>query len=305
VDEVALAEQRLGIELESRIVPTGEVALHVVLAGPEQGAPVVLLHGFPELWYSWHGVIGVLAGSGYRVIAPDLRGYNRSEKPSEIEAYTGVGYTRDVLGLLDALGIERAFVAGHDIGGGATWRLVFAHPERVRRAVILSSPHPRAWERAHPSDDPDSISWFRTFFRLPFLPELATRTGGWWLMTRNLRRTSRPGIFEGETLRVFQSAWARENAISTMIHVYRASPVPAELPPDGRPTVPVRFVFGGKDAFVPRAAALVTAEFLPPDGVVELPDASHWLLLEEPERIGGLLVRFFGAEPVGSSRSGV
>ncbi len=305
VDEVAVAEARLGIELESRMVPTGEAALHVVLAGSEQGAPVVLLHGFPELWYSWHRVIGVLSRNGYRVIAPDLRGYNRSEKPTEIEAYSGVGYTRDVLGLLDALGIERAFVAGHDIGGGVAWRLVFAHPERVRRAVILSSPHPRGWERAHPSDDPDSISWFRTFFRLPFLPELATRAGGFWLMTRNLRRTSRPGTFEGETLGVFQSAWARENAISTMIHAYRATPVPAELPADGRPTVPVRFAFGGKDAFVPRAAALVTAEYLPPDAGVEFPEASHWLLLEEPERIGELLVRFFGAEASRSSGSGV
>lgn len=293
VDEVAIAEARLGIELESRIVPTGAAALHVVFAGPEQGEPVLLLHGFPELWYSWHGVMGVLARAGYRAIAPDLRGYNRSEKPAGIQAYAGAGYARDVVGLLDALHIERTFLAGHDVGGGVAWRLVFERPERVSRAVILSAPHPLAWERANPSDDPASISWFRAFFRLPLLPELAARAGGWWLLSRNLRRTSPPGTFEGETLTVLQSAWARENAISTMIGSYRAEWEPIALPDDGRPGVPVRFVAGGKDAYIPRAAVGVTAEFLPEGAVIELPEASHWLMLEDPARIGELLIEFF------------
>ncbi len=296
LDEVAIAEARLGIQLESRRIGAGEATLHVVLAGPEAGEPVLLLHGFPELWYSWHGVMGVLASKGYRVIAPDLRGYNRSDKPDGTEAYDGAGYAADALGLLDALGTSRCFLAGHDVGGGVAWRLVFEHPERVRRAVILSAPHPLAWERANPSDDPDSISWFRSFFRLPFVPELALRAGGWFLISRNLRRTSRPGIFEGETLDVFQSAWARDGAISSMIGVYRADWAPVVLPEDGRPGVPVLFVAGGKDAFIPDAANRVTAEFLAPGAFVELPEASHWLLLEEPARIGELMVEFFSAD---------
>ena len=296
IDEVAVAEARTGIDLESRRVNTGEVALHVVLAGPETGPPVVLLHGFPELWFSWHGVIRPLVDAGYRVIVPDLRGYNRSDKPQGRAAYDGDAYARDVIGLLDALGIERAFVAGHDVGGGVAWTLVFEHPERVRRALILSAPHPLAWERARPQDDPNSISWFRSFFRLPLLPELSARAGGWWLLTRNLQRTSRPGTFEGETLAVFQSAWARDNAISTMLEVYRSDFRRAPLPGDGRPPVPVFYVFGGRDAYIPRAASLITAELLGEDAVVELPENNHWLPLEEPERIGRLLVAFFSKE---------
>lgn len=296
VDEVAIAEARSGIDLESRMVPTGEVTLHVVLAGLEQAPPVVLLHGFPELWYSWHGVMAELVRAGYRVIVPDLRGYNRSGKPPGADSYSGDAFARDVLGLLDALGIERALVAGHDVGAGIAWTLVFMHPERVRRAVILSSPHPHAWERARPQDDASSISWFRTFFKLPFLPELVGRSGGWWLLTRNLQRTSRPGIFEGETLAVFQSSWARDNAISTMLNVYRAGFRREPLPADGRPPVPVLYVFGGRDAYMPRAASRITAELLGEEAVVELPEASHWLLLEEPERVGQLLLDFFGRE---------
>ncbi len=297
VDEVAIAQAQSGVALESRMVRTGDVSLHVVFAGPEAGPPVVLLHGFPELWYSWHGVMPVLARAGYRVIAPDLRGYNRSDKPPGRDAYSGDAFARDVLGLLDALGIERAFVAGHDVGAGVAWTLVFQHPERVWSAVILSSPHPFAWERATPQDDPDSISWFRSFFKLPFLPELVARAGGWWLLTHNLRRTSRAGTFEGETLTVFQSAWARDNAISSMINVYRSGFRRQPLPEDGKPPVPVHYVFGGRDAYMPRAASELTAEVLGKNAVVELPEASHWLLLEEPERIGQLLSDFFG-EPV-------
>jgi pimeloyl-ACP methyl ester carboxylesterase len=296
VDEVAIAEARLGIDLEARMLPTGAATLHVVFAGPEQGPPVLLLHGFPELWYGFHGVMGVLARAGYHAIAPDLRGYNRSEKPADVEAYAGPGFAADALGLLDALGIERVFLVGHDVGGAVAWRLVFEHPERVRRAVIVSAPHPQAWQRANPRDDPGSISWFRSFFQLPFLPELVARAGGWWLLTRNLRATSRPGTFEGETLTVLHSAWARENAISTMIDVYRARFVPAELPPDGRPKVPTKLVWGGKEAFFPAAGARVTGEFIGSENVVELPEASHWIPFEEPERLGAILLEFFGAE---------
>jgi pimeloyl-ACP methyl ester carboxylesterase len=295
MDEVAIAEARLGIDLDSRRVDTGDVTLHVVFAGPESGPPVVLLHGFPELWFSWHGAMGVLAQAGYRVIAPDLRGYNRSDKPPGADAYSGAAYSRDVLGLLDALSIERAFVAGHDVGGGVAWSLVFFSPERVRRAVILSAAHPAAWARATPQDDPDSISWFRSFFQLPFLPELVSRAGGWWLLTRNLQRTSQPGTFEGETLAVFQAAWARDNAISTMIGFYRDDSPDEPLPGDGRPTVPVHYIYGRHDAYIPYQASRITAELLGEDSVTELLENGHWLLLEEPERVGALLVEFFGA----------
>jgi pimeloyl-ACP methyl ester carboxylesterase len=296
IDEVAVAEARLGIPLESRRIDTGAATLHVVFAGPEDGPPVVLIHGFPELWFSWHGVMGVLARAGYRAIAPDLRGYNRSDKPPGVAAYTGDAYAADVLGLLDALGVERAFVAGHDVGAAVTWTLVFAHPERVRRAVVVAGPHPHAWERARPQDDPESISWYRTFFRLPFVPELTSRAGGWRLLTRNLQRTSRPGTFEGETLEVFQSAWARDNAISTMMNVYRARFRREPLAGDGRPRMPVRYVYGREDAYFPLAASRITAELLGPDAGVEFPENGHWLLLEEPERVGEILVEFFGQE---------
>ena len=117
LDEVALAAERSGLALDSRQVDVGEVELHVVLTGPEDGPPVVLLHGYPECWYSWHGALGRLARAGFRVAVPDLRGYNRSGKPPGADAYTDLHYERDVIGLLDALGWDTAYLAGHDVGG--------------------------------------------------------------------------------------------------------------------------------------------------------------------------------------------
>lgn len=293
VDEVALARDELGILLESRRIGVGDVTLHVVSAGPEDGPPVLLLHGFPEFWFSWKRQIAALAGAGFHAIAPDLRGYNRSDKPDDLALYAPHHYASDALGLLDALGIEKTFLAGHDVGGGIAWRLVLLHPERVRKAVIFNVAHPFAWSEAPPGDDPHSISWFRTFFRLPWLPELVGRSGDWWLLSRNLRATSRPGTFDPATLDAYKTAWSRDNAFSTMLNVYRA---PREQIPESkaRPTLPVRVVWGEQDAFIPLAGAAFTARYLAsPDDLVRVPDASHWILLEEPELTSREMIDFF------------
>jgi len=296
LDEVELARERLGIPLDSRRValPDG-ISLHVVLAGPETGPPVLLLHGFPELWWTWEAQIDHLAAAGFRVAAPDLRGFNRSDKPPGPADYTASTLTSDAAALLDALGWPSAFVAGHDVGAGVVWRLVFEHPTRVRRAVVFNVGHPRAWEAARPEDDPGSVSWYRAFFRLPWLPELAARAGDWWLLARSLQRTARPGAFAPPAMDVFKTAWARENAISTMIHLYRAPQEPWSPPGDGAPAVPVRMVYGLEDAFIPRRHATLTREILGPDAVVEVPGAGHWILLEKPAFTSDVMVEYFGA----------
>ncbi len=294
VDVIALAEAATGIAIESRMIDVGDVTLHVAMAGPVDGPPVILLHGFPEFWYSWHPQLAELARAGFRAMAPDLRGYNRSDKPADSALYTQDHFVDDVLGLLDALGAENAFIAGHDVGGAVAWRLVLLHPERVRGAMIFNAAHPLAWVRGRPEDDAETISWFRTFFRLPWIPELVARSGDWWLLSRNLRDTSRPGTFEDPVLDVYKAAWSRDNAISTMIHVYRAGSddVPEER---AETTVPVRVVWGRNDAFFPPAAATLTAEMVGPEAFVEVPAASHWILIEEPELTGREMVDFFAS----------
>src|SRR3954451_3185565 len=126
-----------------RRVATNGIDLHVAEQG--EGRPVVLCHGFPELWYSWRHQLPVLADAGYRAIAPDMRGYGDSSIPEEIEAYDVLTLCDDMLGLLDDLGEERAVFVGHDWGSNVVWHLALAHPERVEAGVGMSVPvAPRA-----------------------------------------------------------------------------------------------------------------------------------------------------------------
>ena len=167
--------------------------------------------------------------------------------------------------------------------------------------MVFNVSHPLAWAAAPPDEDPEAVSWWRAVFRWPVVPELISRAGDWWLPTYYLRATSRPGTFDDVVLDVYKSAWARGGAITTMIHGFRAPDAPlAGMTADGRPPLPVRVVWGERDAFVPRKGATLTEAYLPPGEVRYWPDASHWLLLEEPERVADEMIAFFGE---GESRS--
>ncbi len=220
-DALAAAKRELGIELESRRVEVGDVTLHVVLAGPEDGAPVVLLHGFPEFWYAWARPMAILAQRGFRVAVPDQRGYGESDKPRGIAAYRVDTLTSDVVGLIRALGFERTHIVGHDWGGRVAWQLAIDHPEVVDRLAVIGTPHPEAAETVISRER--SSSWHWTFFQLPWLPEWSARVANWRVTSSLLRSSSLPGTFPEEKLDLYRSAWAQQGAFEAMVNWYRAA----------------------------------------------------------------------------------
>ena len=282
VDDVGIAEGQIGMDLDSQRVDVGEVTLHVVFAGPEDGKPVILMHGFPEFWFAWRHQIKPLAEAGYRVAVPDLRGYNRSDKPAGVENYTQRKYAGDILGLMDSQGWDSANIVAHDIGAGVAWRMIFEHPDRVTAAVIFSVGHPLAFQAVGNESD---VSWYRSFLKLPILPELLMRTYGPTLIKNSLRDTSRPGTFSEDDLSVYEQVWDRDHAMDTMINAYRAENPPiANMPKDGAPrNVLVSFIFGGKDAFISLKSAERSKDYMP--NVHIYPELSHWLIAEEPEEM--------------------
>jgi pimeloyl-ACP methyl ester carboxylesterase len=296
LDAVATARDELGIALDARRVDVGAVELFVVQAGPEQGPPVVLLHGFPEFWYAWKGAIAPLAAAGFRVIVPDQRGYGDSDKPPGVEAYDVDALGDDVAGLITALGHERAAVAAHDWGGGVAWNLAIRHPGRVRRLAVLDTPHPDAARVTESREE--RISWYRTYFRLPWLPEWSSRLGHWYVLSRMLRGTARPDAFPDEKLALLRSAWDRDGAYGTMVNWYRASfrkPPPAEPPGARRVAAPTLLLLAPDDAFIPGDLTRASLQFLDDGRLVELDEGTHWVLQEEPEAVAALLVDFFRA----------
>src|SRR5262249_22187334 len=150
--------------VERRVVLNG-LAFHYVEAGT--GPLVVLLHGFPEFWYAWRHQIPALAGAGYYVVAPDLRGYNESDKPLGVRNYRIELLVQDVVALIEHTGVRRAVVVGHDWGGVIAWQLAMDHPERVDRLVILNAPHPAAFLRELRRPTQLLRSAYMLFFQLP------------------------------------------------------------------------------------------------------------------------------------------
>ena len=159
---------------EHKLIATNGITLHAVTAGPEDGPLVLLLHGFPEFWYGWRRQIPALAAAGFRVLAPDQRGYNLSDKPRELSAYRLDALAADALGLIDAAGRERAFVVGHDWGAMVAWWLALVAPQRVERLAILNVPHPYVFRRHLMNDaEQQKRSIYAGFFQLPWLPQSA------------------------------------------------------------------------------------------------------------------------------------
>lgn len=293
LDAVAVASAELGIPLEAARIDVGEVSLHVVQAGPPDGPPVLLLHGFPEFWYAWKDVIPPLVAAGFRVIAPDQRGYADSDKPGAVAAYHVDGLGDDAANLIAALGHESAFVVAHDWGGGVAWNLVIRHPERVRKLAIIDTPHPDV-ELVMPKSEEETTSWYRSFFQIPFVPEETARWGNWYLLSQSLRDSSRPGAFPDAKLDLYRSAWDRDGAFGTMVDWYRAAfQFHREQAAPRRVGVPTLLLVAEDDAFIPSDLTRASAQLLDAGEVVELGSGTHWVIQEEPARIATLLIEFF------------
>jgi len=271
------------------------VSLHVAVSGPEEGPLVILLHGFPEFWYGWRLQIGPLADAGFRVLAPDQRGYNLSDKPQGIDNYTLDALSDDVVALIDASGREKARIVGHDWGGIVAWWTAIRHPSRVERLAILNAPHPEFLIRRTFMRRPSQLlkSWYVLMFQLPWLPETVYGRHGGKPLAEALRKSSRPGTFTDDALAEYRSAWSQPGALTAMINYYRAAfRAKPQIPADLRIHVPTLIVWGTDDAFINREFADESLARCDQGRLVLIDGATHWVQHEEPERVNRLLLEF-------------
>ncbi len=273
----------------------GGVRLHYVEAG--DGPLVVLLHGFPEFWYGWRAQLPLLAAAGFRVVAPDMRGYNLSSRPDGVAAYDIDVLAEDVRGLIRALGSEEAFLAGHDWGGIVAYATAMNHPEVVRRLAILNAPHPRRY--VEHLRDPRQLarSWYAGFFQLPWLPERLGQARGARALRLGFEHDARPGAFTPEDIARYQEAWARPGGLNGAINYYRASGRQNPKRATGRLrtiTAPTLVIWGERDRYLSAGLAEPSRADVPNlERVIRLPDASHWVQHDEPERVAEALAEFF------------
>ena len=263
-----------------RTIEVNGVSLHVEDHG--SGTPVLLIHGWPDSAHLWRHQVPFLTGHGFRVIAPDMRGFGRSSRPAEVADYALANAVADMAGVLDALGIEAAHVVGHDFGAAVAWLTAMFLPDRVRKLTVLSVGHPRA-PRTFRTDE---MAWYQLFFQFDGVAEATIAYDGWaWF-----RRFSRG---DGDQERYLEDL-SRPGALTASLNWYRANLAP-RMPgaaPDLPPVrVPTMGIWSTGDHYsdgerMEKSGALVEAEWR--HEVIE--GASHWIPLDAPNQLNALLL---------------
>ncbi|MDP2317651.1 MAG: alpha/beta hydrolase [Pseudomonadota bacterium] len=280
--------------IEVRRIAVGDVTLEVRFAGPVDGPPVLCLHGFPQCWWAWRQQVEPLVAAGYRLILPNQRGYGASDKPAGIASYRLDVLVADLVGLLDALGIDRVRVVAHDWGGLVAWWFAHTQPARVERQVILSAPHPTPFLHAMRRPPQVFKSWYIYYFQLPWLPDWAVgnRT------LRTLEYVVQTGLvkYPEADLDVFRAHWAQPGTVTAMLNWYRAFLQQDNAPPPPGPIQPRTLVLWGvADAALGTELAHASAALCADATVEIIPGAGHWIPHEAPDFVNDRLLTFLGA----------
>jgi len=263
----------------------GRLAFDVHDAGPQDGTPVVLLHGFPQDSASWSRVAPILHDAGLRTVALDQRGYSPGARPRPRAAYRLDHLAQDVLALVGHTG--PAHVVGHDWGGGVAWALGAWAPESVRSLTVLSTPHPRAQVLSLLRSDQALRSAYFGFFQLPALPEA--------LLRPTLESTLAWSGLPREDAAHDAALMRDDDALRSALGWYRAVPLARRSVGDA--VVPTTYVWGRHDfALGRRAAELTEARVRAPYRFVEL-DAGHWLPETQPDEVAAAVVDRVRAAP--------
>ncbi len=288
-------------------LPNG-TRLHYASAG-EQGRPLILfVHGFPEFWYEWENQLAEF-GQTHFAVAPDLRGFNLSSKPADVAAYKPKHLVEDLVQFIRVLGYERCVIVAHDWGGALCWNLAAQFPEVVERLVIINSPHPYVFARALASDPAQQqASAYMNWLRKPG-SEQAMAANDFALLEKMLTgdASTVPAWFVGETRAKYHAAWSQpgdggSHALTGGVNYYRASPMHPPLPGEPAPDisrldpsayivrVPTLVIWGESDRALPKSLVDGLEEFVPDMRLERIPEGTHWIIHEQPERVN-LLIR--------------
>lgn len=281
---------------QHRFVETNGIRMHFVEQG--DGFPVLFLHGFPELWYSWRYQIPALAGAGFRAIAPDMRGYGETDKPEGIEAYDIHHLVADMTGLLDALDLSRAVIVGHDWGGVIVWQMALMHPERVERVISFNTPFTRR-SRRRPTEAykelPDGRFNYILYFQEPgraesdIEPDIES-----WLDTTIRGIATVRDFITADTIKVFVDAF-RKGGITGPLNYYRNIDRNWETTAylEGRQiTMPALMICAENDPILLPQSAQRMPEYIPDLTTHLIKNCGHWTQQEQPDEVNRLILEF-------------
>ncbi|MBD2106266.1 MULTISPECIES: alpha/beta hydrolase [unclassified Nodosilinea] len=275
---------------------TNGLRLHYVRQG--QGPLMLFLHGFPEFWYSWRHQLDHFAAK-YTCVALDLRGYNDSDKPSDVNAYRLDVLVEDVRGAIAALGYDRAVLVGHDWGGAIAWAFAYAHPELLESLIVMNIPHPAKFAEGLRHPQQLLRSWYIGAFQLPLLPELLLQAGDYWAIEQMLLGMAvDKSTFSDADLRAYKTAAAKPGALTAMVNYYRALSFSGpQWQPWGILEVPTLLIWGEADAALGKELSLGTEDYVRHLRLRYIPHCSHWVQQERPHQVNTLMDEFLALGP--------
>lgn len=273
-------------------VTVNNIRMHIVTSGPTNGSLAVLLHGFPECWYSWRHQIPVLAEAGYCVVAPDQRGYNTTDKTPPYDILT---FITDIVALIEHFGRDKATIIGHDWGGAVAWYLATRRADMVENLVILNVPHGLAFQKTLRSSPKQMLkSWYIFAFQLKMMDWLL-QTNNFKFMETIFLRSAKSGVFESD-IAIYKEAWSQPGAIPAMIGWYRTMFNTARRSNRGgtraQVNLPVLLIWGDADRYMGVEMAKMSRRWAPNLRLEILPGVSHWIQQEAPEEVNRLILTY-------------
>lgn len=271
------------LNVESRFINVNGIQLHIVEKG--DGPAVLLLHGFPDSWYLWRNQIPAFVEAGFRVIAPDLRGFGESDKPEDPDSYEMPILVADVIGILDELNIEKVNLVGHDWGANVGWALASNHPERVNRFVTLTVGHPKATRTIRGNEK----AWYTYLWQFKGVAEELFMKDNWSLFREFTRN-------HPETDKWIQEL-ARPEALTAAFNWYRGNLSPQKglvIPMEySEVQAPTLGLFGVHDPYLEEGRMISSEKFVTSSWRYErVEHAGHWLQLDRPEYVNKLMLEF-------------
>jgi pimeloyl-ACP methyl ester carboxylesterase len=271
-------------------INTNGIKLHYVTQG--DGPLMLMLHGFPEFWYSWRHQISEFA-KDYKVVALDLRGYNESDKPQAQSAYTMSELVKDVEGVIQGLGYDRCVLVGHDWGGAIAWCFAYAHPEMVERLIVLNLPHPAKFAQGLRTPQQLMRSWYTFFFQIPALPELLLQSFDYQIIGNALTGMAvNKNAFTSADIEAYKDAAAKRGALTAMINYYRNAFTGIMQREWSMLDVPTLMIWGEQDTALGKELTYGTEEYVRDFQIRYIPDCSHWVQQEQPELVNQYMREF-------------
>jgi pimeloyl-ACP methyl ester carboxylesterase len=291
-------------DFQSQYAAVNGIRLHYVSVG--QGKLIMFVHGFPEFWYEWEKQL-VEFGRDYQAVAPDMRGYNLSSKPANIEEYHVKNLIEDLRALTKHLGHEKLIMVAHDWGGGVAWSAAIRHPELLEKLIIINSPHPAVFARELlENPDQQQASQYMLMLRSAEAERVLSENNYARLMDVLVQFGSKWEMSEEKRLK-YMAAWSQPVALTGSLNYYRASPLYPPTSKDDKDQiggiwslpkemfavkVPTLVIWGEEDRALLTGNLDGLAEYIEDLTVKKIPDGTHWVIHEQPELVNALIRDF-------------